>query len=269
MFMSLNKPYKRTIRPFKNNSYKENGNWQYLIVKDFANNPDHYVRSFLLIQEEVLKLFEFIEPADTNLPTFSLKIQQLIIKICIEIEANFTAILKENSYKFKNNWNMKNSYCLLEFSHKLSQYSVKFPLWHGMESIYSPFRNWKNYPNSDWSELSWYQKFNKFKHDRHSNFQGANFETLLNSFSALAIVLSSQFYDETYQTSSKSSSIGESYSYNHEKDFVTGIGDYLKVKFPTNWLESEKYNFEWSELKFQEDQFEKINFNELKSKKLQ
>jgi hypothetical protein len=46
-----------------------------------------------------------------------------------------------------------------------------------------------------------------------------------------------------------------------EREF--GIGDYLKIKFPTNWQDNEKYDFDWSVLKKEEDRFEKIDYNSI------
>ena len=47
-------------------------------------------------------LFSYVEPADNNKKTFSYKIQQLFIRVCIELEANFKAInllLSQNGEK--------------------------------------------------------------------------------------------------------------------------------------------------------------------------
>lgn len=127
--MSLQKPLIRTIRQLSDGSYCNDGNWLYLLHPKYANDPQHYIRAFLIIQEDVKSLFEFVEPCDQNLNTISLKIHELLTRVCIEIEANFTAILKENKYSNTKNWNLKDDYCLIEFSHKLSAYKVKFPIW--------------------------------------------------------------------------------------------------------------------------------------------
>ena len=70
----------------------------YILDPDYAKSPEHYVRSFLLIQEDILRLFQFIEPSDINLQTYSFRIHELYMRICIEIEANFKAIFDENKY---------------------------------------------------------------------------------------------------------------------------------------------------------------------------
>ena len=49
-------------------------------------------------------LFEYIEPADINLNVYSYKIQQLLARTCMEIEANFKAIFKENKFCPFQSW---------------------------------------------------------------------------------------------------------------------------------------------------------------------
>lgn len=89
--MSVNKPLKRTVRIFADGEYAEGGRWLYILNKQFAQDPQHYIRAFLLIQDDLKELFNYIEPADQNQGTFSLRIQQLLMRVCVEFEANCTA----------------------------------------------------------------------------------------------------------------------------------------------------------------------------------
>lgn len=228
--MSLNKPYKRTVRLLTNNSYRNDGHWQYILHPDYSNDPQHYIRAFSLIQNDLFKLFEYVEPCDENLKTISLRIHELFIRVCIEIEANFTAILTENNYGKKSNFNIKDDYSLIEFTHKLSEYKIKFPVWMGDNNIFTPFKNWSNFPNKDWHVLSWYQDYNKVKHDRHQNFNKATFENLLLAISGLIAVLSSQFMNQSFLGNALSLGIGGNYSYKYDPDYEDGIGGYFKVK---------------------------------------
>ncbi|AXE96107.1 hypothetical protein CUJ90_28190 [Paraburkholderia terricola] len=70
----------------------------YLLHPKYATDPRHYVRAFLLLQEDILDLFSYVEPSDVNLNTYSHRIQQLLIRACIEVEANFTAIFLDNGF---------------------------------------------------------------------------------------------------------------------------------------------------------------------------
>jgi len=65
--MPVSKPYRRTIRQFIDHHYAEGGRWKYIRHPRFATEPEHYVRAFAIIQKDLLELFDFVEPADTNL----------------------------------------------------------------------------------------------------------------------------------------------------------------------------------------------------------
>jgi hypothetical protein len=262
--MTLQKPYKRTVRMLSNGTYHNGGHWQYLLHPKFASDPQHYIRAFLLIQEDLLKLFEYVEPCDENSETISLRIQELLTRVCIEIEANFTAILKDNIYSTSKNYNLKDDYSLIEYTHKLSSYRVKFPVWKGDNHTYIPFENWETKPNKNWHTLNWYQAYNKSKHDRHSHFDKATFNTLLNAVSGLVVILSSQFMDESYSPNTKSMGVSGNYSYDYNPKMETAIGDYFRVQFPDSWDESEKYDFNWQELSSKEEPFDKINYDLIK-----
>lgn len=262
--MALQKPLKRTVRQLTNGTYSNDGHWQYLLHPKFANDPQHYIRAFLLIQEDLQKLFEYVEPCDENSNTISLRIQELLTRVCIEIEANFTAILKENKYSNPGNWNLKNDYSLIEFSHRLSSYKVKFPVWRGENNIRAPFENWATKPSPNWHVLNWYQAYNRSKHDRHLHFDKATFDTLLDAVSGLVILLSSQFMSESYSPNSKSLGIGGSYSYDYDPKMETAIGEYFRVQFPDNWNEDEQYGFKWQDISSLEEPVDKIDFDTIK-----
>jgi hypothetical protein len=147
----------------------------------------------------------------TDLSTYSHRIQQLLMRSCVEIEANFTAILLDNEYRKATsgpNWNM-GDYKLIDLSHRLSAYQVRIPGWKGAHGIRRPFEHWmSDHP------LPWYQSYNKSKHNRHGNFHLATFDSMIDAFCGLNILLSAQFMGEEYGPRSKSLSIeGAFYTY--------------------------------------------------------
>ena len=157
--------------PGPNSGYSQ---WAYIIDRDYAIAPEHYVRAFLLMQNDLVRLFEFIEPADENLSTYSYRTHELLIRSCIEAEANFKAILKENRYRPVNRkgdpipdkqWNIEN-YRIINKTHHLSSYRVHVPIWAESRSIFTPFAEWKSS-----GKLTWYHAYNKSKHDRQDQFK--------------------------------------------------------------------------------------------------
>lgn len=262
--MALTKPLKRTVRQLTNGSYANDGHWQYLLHPQFANDPQHYIRSFLIIQEDLQKLFEYVEPCDNNGGTLSLKIQELLTRVCVEIEANFTAILKENKYSNKGNLKLDKDYCLIEISHKLSSYKVKFPIWKGNKNIRRPFENWSLRPTKNWHVLEWYQAYNKSKHDRHLHFDKATFDNLLDAVCGLVVLLSAQFMNESYSPNPKSSEFEGGDSYDYHPKMEVAIGDYFRVQFPDDWKEAEMYGFKWQEVSSLEEPIDQIDFDKIK-----
>ena len=80
-----------------------------MVHPEFAESPEHYVRAFLLLQKDLHDLFDYVEPADTNLQCFSYRIHALLLRACVEVEANCKAILKENGYKRVGDWSMRDN----------------------------------------------------------------------------------------------------------------------------------------------------------------
>jgi hypothetical protein len=255
--MPISKPYKRTTRQLLDGTYSNSGNWQYLIHKDFAQDPQHYIRAFMIIQKDLINLFEFIEPCDQNLQTISFRTHELLMRTCIEIEANFTAILRKNIYSKRGNLNI-DDYKIINKSHRLSTYKVSLPIWKGDKRFRKPFKEWDNN-----MPLKWYQAYNKSKHDRHENFDKATFDNLLDAVGGLVILLSAQFNTEDYSPNEKGLSIGPSYSYGSDDGMETGIGGYFRILFPTDWPLEERYSFQWQTLGKQPNPIDKINYDDL------
>jgi hypothetical protein len=229
--MAVTKPYRRTIRQFVDGHHAEGGRWRYIRHPKFAAEPEHYVRAFTIIQKDVLELFDFVEPADTNLSCYSYRIHELFMRTCIEIEANFQAILNENGYVRAGDWNMVD-YRKSEPSHLLSAYLIKFPVWQGAKHTRQPFGAWPIDRG-----LAWYQDYNAAKHSRHGNFGKASFSNLLDAFAALAAVLSAQFWTEDFSPSAGF------YAAEGSWDGLEGaVGGYLRVKFPDAWPAAERYD---------------------------
>jgi hypothetical protein len=255
--MSINKPFYRSCRAYTDGSYSEGGRWQYITHPKYAKAPEQYIRAFLLLQKDLKLLFDYIEPSDTNLPCYSYRTHELLMRTCIEIEANFKAILNENGYEKRDRWgnDIRNiaDFKKVETTHRLSSYQVKIPTWHGGKSVRIPFASWDNSPK-------WYKAYNMTKHNRHDEFHNANFENLLDSICGLLILLSSQFYTEDF-------SPGNSYlvlESGKGDDFESAIGGYFRIKFPDNWPLDQRYDFsreDWERLSQEENPFQQIDYH--------
>jgi hypothetical protein len=198
--MSITKPYHRNCRPFIDSDYSKGGRWRYIVHPMYAKSPEQYVRAFLLIQKDLETIMDYIEPADKNLKCYSFRIHELLMRACIEVEANFKAILLANGYEKKDKDGATldlnvDDYKKLEKTHKLSAYKVKFPHWFGKKSDRNPFKSWGK---TEQHSPAWYQAYNKTKHNRHEYFHYASFENLIDAVCGLLVLLSSQFYTEDF-----------------------------------------------------------------------
>jgi len=248
-------PYHRCYRPMKNRMNSGSFTCMYLLDDDYAVKPYYYVRSFRQLQKEIMDLFLYVEPCDTNIVTYSYKIQQLFIRCCIDIEANFKAIFNENHYSVEEKkWTIKD-YKKIDASHRLSEYVVTIPIWDGTKNVIKPFDEWKSS-----GILPWYQAYQDTKHNKAEKLSEANFGNLLNAFCGLFVVLSSQFYDEEYDTGAVGLSIGSQGSY-YPGEF--GIGGFLQIEYP-HWDDNELYDVDWSIQCKCLEKFRKYNYDTVK-----
>ncbi len=166
--MAVDRPYRRTCRQFADGKYAEGGRSGYIVHPMFANSPSHYVRAFLLLLKDLQELFDYVEPADKNLSCYSYRIHALLLRACVEVEANCKAILAENGYSKSSDMNMVD-YKKINTTHRLSSYQVKVPYWNGSKEMRSPFSAW-----ASGAALPWYQAYNITKHNRLAEFEEAN-----------------------------------------------------------------------------------------------
>jgi len=239
--MSITRPYRRTFRQFADGSYLEGGRSRYVLHPDYAQDPGRYVHAFLLIQRDLFKLFDFVEPDDNNLACFSFRIHGLLMRTCIEIEANCRAILSENGYSKAGDWNIQD-YARLNATHRLSDYVVRLQAWTGPHTERRPFAPWANN-----QPLPWYQAYNAAKHDRHNAFHHASLEAATDAVYALIALLTSQFGDHDFAAARPGLAI-TGYG-GPPPGYEVAIGGEFHVRYPIDWPQQERYEFDWEQLK--------------------
>lgn len=262
--MTIKKPFYRNCRQFSDGSYANSGKADYIDDSRYAKNRENYVRAFLLIQKDLLNLFNYIEPADLNLKCYSFRVHELLVRTCIEVEANLKAILRENGYPVRQSktgrgisWNMHTDYPKIEKSHLLSRYQILLPFWKGdaKNKIRTPFASFSS--NKKPSPV-WYTAYNTTKHDRNDEFENANLENLIDAICGLLVILSSQFHTKDFSSGPTLLELETGI----DDGFECGIGSYFKVKFP-DFPGKIKYSFgyeEWLALQKSENPFEKFDY---------
>jgi len=244
--MAVLNPYPRTCRPFLNGDYF--GSWAYLTDARYANDPQHYIRAALILETDVKTLFEYVEPADEHLKCYSYRIHGLLLRTCVEIEANCKAILSENGYPKEKTY--FTDYQKVEQSHFLSQYEVKLPSWRGSKGTRRPFNEWMN-----GQRPTWYSAYNESKHNRQAGFAMANLENLTDAISALVVILAAQFLNHDFIPEFALGGMmgpGDGFQGTH--------GGYFRIRYPSNLPVSQRYDFDWNAIKNQADPFVKFPY---------
>src|SRR5205807_1565589 len=90
---------------------------------------------------QLLRIFDYVEPADSNRNCFSHELYALLLRACTEFEANAKGILDANGYARTGNLNVRDYY-LLNAATKLSEYIVSLPIWAGVDRTIKPFAEW-------------------------------------------------------------------------------------------------------------------------------
>lgn len=73
------KPFPRTYRPSRHDDD------HYIEHPLFAQDARQYIKAAELIYKDYCSLLDYIEPAECNLPCYSIRIYELFFRICTEI----------------------------------------------------------------------------------------------------------------------------------------------------------------------------------------
>lgn len=246
--MSIVKPYFRIWRPVKGYSPWGDGfrkqqsfaTIDYLRDGVFACQEEMQssVTTTHLIIRDLYEVFNYIEPNDDNLQTYSHRIYELFLRTATEFESNCKGILKANGYaKEENRMNIKEDYFKIAQAARLSEYSVNFERWTSAR-IFQPFAAWNT---TNYASLPWYQGYNKVKHDRYANFREANMSNLMNAIAGLLCIMHAQYGEEMQSACFERIPLIQDSQDRVETNTFT-------ITAP-NFLEEEKYNFIWEVIK--------------------
>jgi hypothetical protein len=249
--MGIAKPYYRVYRPFVEYSNPpRNVFHDYVWASCFAPDAGDFVRAGKLVESDLVAVFDYVEPADDNLNTYSHRLAQLLLRACTEVEANAKAILKANGYVKPKAGNLNiEDYWEVEKPCRLSEYAVVFPIWRGKQNRFCPFANW-----SRTHTLPWYQAYNNVKHDRTANFQHASLGNVLDAVAGMLVILFAQFFDRSFNPYRQGHGMTEGYQ------VFWRDGSFFEIVIPTSWTDAEKYEFDWEKLMKHPDPVQQFPF---------
>lgn len=250
--MPVQKPFYRCVRPGPDGFYGNGLRWRYVKHPDYARDAVYYIRAFSILQADLLKLFEYIEPADCNQTAYSYRCLDLLVRASGEVEANCRAILEANDYQLpprRSRPNMED-YKKLDATHRLSSYRVKLPVWTGNDAERRPFGDWASA-----GTLPWFEAHHGGKHNRQQEFPKANFAHVVDAVSAVAVLLAAQFWICDFGP-------GEMFEGCLEQGaFEQAIGGYFQVRFPDDWPDEQRYAFGWGLTPRGTQPFDKLTFS--------
>lgn len=233
MTIGLLKPLQRVARPFVGTSANYIGgniNSSYLTHPDYAPDRNQLVRAQGVLEQDLGRLFDYVEPADKNRHAYSHRIFSQLGRASMEVEALLSTSLRAAGEN-KSRPNMTD-YRRLNGPLRLCEYRVRLPIWEGGQKEFSPFESWSNGKNPEW-----WDSYNHSKHDRLEKFDEANLLAATRATGAALVCLFSQLAGLAMESSTDAFSCYITTA----DDWI--VGDRLFALQPPSWPEIEKYEF--------------------------
>ena len=257
--MALAKPYYRIARP---KAFIPN------YVMDFRYAPDRrqLSRAYINIEKELRNIFNYVEPDESNLKTFSFELYSLLLRACTEVELNCKLIMEANGATPQGRHFTMNDYKKIEKASQLSKYTVKFRNWRQrntssgeLEYLPREFCPFQNFAPAINKSPDWYEDYNLVKHNREKNLEKANLENCMNAVAGILILLYSQFGSqciETYGIGGIAWNTIGAYELHFDADVIFSI-------YPpqvTDWPDDELYDFKWEDISSDSQPFDRFQF---------
>lgn len=243
--MAIIQPFYRIVRPMLQNN---SGICNYVLDSRYANDRSMLCRSYKILESDLKILFEYVEPNDDNLVTYSHRTYELLLRAATEFESNCKRILDTNGYTKAGNLNIIDYY-KINIATKLSEYNICINIWGPQRKVIMPFHQWQTSHS-----LSWYQAYNDAKHDRQTNFRQANINNLINAIAGVYTILYAQFGPYSFNPYQQINMV--------EDDDYGALysGESIFSIIPPTWTDDEKYDFNWDTLKGQTNPFTTFAF---------
>jgi hypothetical protein len=150
---------------------------------------DSFVALRILLRK-LDELFETIEPTPANARTYGHKIRDVLLLACMEVESSWTAVLRGNGYTNSIGRFTTNDYVKLFQPMLLDGYELHLQSY-GLFPAFVPYGSWDI--NNPTTSLSWYDAYNKTKHDREGNLHYATLENAIHAVGAAIVIFYAQF----------------------------------------------------------------------------
>lgn len=137
------------------------------------------------------ELLLFIEPSAQGLQSYGHKCRELLILACTEVENQWVSLVKKSNLNQQSNKRFTtNDYVKLLSRCHFEEYQVEFKNYAGLR-MFTPFLRWSM--SDPTQSLSWYDAYNKTKHERAQGFQFATLENAMESVAACIIMYCAKY----------------------------------------------------------------------------
>jgi hypothetical protein len=145
-------------------------------------------RALLELCSDLETVFRFIEPVEKDhAHTYGSALKRLLFAACSEVETNWAGILNANGYP-QATWTTKD-YVKLNEAMGLDSYEVRLADTHW--AVLNPFGSWRDADPT--KSISWYDAYNKVKHDNQMNAHMATLRHAIEACAAVYIQALAQF----------------------------------------------------------------------------
>jgi len=244
MIMKLQKPFYRIARP------GATMHSDYILDGRYASDRFMLLQSFQLIENDLKRILEFVEPTDSNVSVYSHRIYELFLRCATEFETNCKKILSANGYHSQKSLNI-GDYYRINVATNLSEYEVKINIWHPSAQVFKPLGDW-----AAGSSLGWYQDYNCVKHDRFVNFDKASLNNVLYAAGSLISLLFAQFDEYAFSPYSDETMSTQQ----DDAGFWYGINSLFNVNPFTAWSVDESYGFDWKSINSSLNPYQQYSF---------
>jgi len=227
--MPLQRPYQHIYRPSKGYI----GDY----VEDLMQKPEirNHLHAYYILRDDLIKVFEYIEPSEKNIDTYSQKLYEILLRSCTEIESLCKLVFKKNGVNLKKNEKNIIRYSDLNCPMKLSDYEIKC---YGYDiDFFKPFGAFSEQKRENRSPI-WYKEYNDIKHNRFENFKSASLKNSIHALGGVFVILCAQV--------TNSFEIG----YGAIGEFVGHIPKLFDIIQGPQWNDEEEYDFNWEVLKY-------------------
>ncbi|HCM9101086.1 TPA: hypothetical protein N5K71_003097 [Enterobacter hormaechei subsp. steigerwaltii] len=161
------------------------------------------------------ELFLYIEPSSHGLQAYGHKCRELLILACTEVENHWVSLIKRSNLQNSSGRYVTRDYVRLLNPCLLKEYKISYKNHFGLRD-FNPFTGWDS--ANPTISLTWYDAYNKTKHDRNTSFNYATLENVLDAIAACIVMYCVKYgpYDLTSDNTLLSGAINEHFTISFE-----------------------------------------------------